>query len=271
MDLGEGNALLAIEVGNAEVGAEGVVRLGVGRHAHELQAHVDYVAAGRLARGGLDVDAHDQARDGCLDVGDVQVVEGGPARAGDLGGVAVLQGGHATDQVVVGQASRQARAGRVAQAVGAERVAGGAVAVGTAANQVEREGLGARLRLPPGVGQKRDRLLVGHAVGREGRVVGDEAGEAEGARVLDCLAQVHAFLPSSSVVRRPVRAALPTVPNVAGANRMWAAPIVAAACREHFSVGQTLTPQHPCVRWFPVEKDGGSRPARATGGTHGSG
>ena len=70
VDLGEGHPLLGVHLGHAAVGGIGVGGLCRGREVHELQAHVDHIAAVGLAVRGLEVDAHHGAPHRRVDVGD---------------------------------------------------------------------------------------------------------------------------------------------------------------------------------------------------------
>ena len=75
------------------------MRDGVAGELHDLPAHVDDIAALGCAAGGLDVDAHDHARDRRVHIGDVQVLERGAGLSGDLGVGAVLHRGDGVDEV----------------------------------------------------------------------------------------------------------------------------------------------------------------------------
>ena len=158
---------------------------------HELEADVDHVAAGGVAIGGLDIDAHDHARDGSVHVSDVQVLE---ARSGDgrhLGVGTALHRGDGVDKVGVGKLAREGRGGRVAEFFGADAVAHVSVAVDEREHEVEAERLLAGGRRAPGVHQRLDGVLVLHALRLKRRLVRDEARKDERARKVDCLAEFH--------------------------------------------------------------------------------
>ena len=99
MDELERHALLGVHGGYAAVAGEGVVGLGLRGEVHELEADVDHIAAGGVAVGRLDVDAHDHAGDRRVHIGDVQVLERGAGLSGDLGVGAVLHRGDGVDEV----------------------------------------------------------------------------------------------------------------------------------------------------------------------------
>ena len=191
VDVRQRHALLGVQLGQAEVAGEGVVGAGVRPHGHELEAHVDDVAARGVAVGGLDVDAHDHAGDRGVHPRNVEVARVGAGEGRDLRVRAMLQDRHGMDEVGAGQAARQARCRDVAELLDAKAVADVAVAVGERAHEVVREGLAARRGLRPGGAQDAEGLLVPGALRGERRVVGEKSREDEGARALYGLAEIH--------------------------------------------------------------------------------
>ena len=168
-----------------------VVRLGAGLYGHELEAHVDDVAARRVTVGGLDVYAHDHARDRCVHIGHVEVGGALAGKGRDLLDGAVLQRGAGPHEVRLGELARQVGAAGVAQAPYAVAVADVAVAVRQGHDEVVAKGLMVGLGRRPGVAQDGQGLLVLGALRGERGVVGEKPREDEGARALYCLAQIH--------------------------------------------------------------------------------
>ena len=103
----------------------------------------------------------------------------------------MLEGCHATDQVITGEFARKGGWGDVAQALDSIAVTARTIAIGKVANEVKRKGLLARRRVRPRVHQKADGLLVLLALCGERLVIREKAGKDEGVRVFKCLGEVH--------------------------------------------------------------------------------
>ena len=187
----ERDALLGVHGRNAAIAGEGVVGLRLCREVHELEADVDHVAASGIAIGGLDIDAHDHARDGSVHVGDVQVLAAGAGDGRHLGVGTALHRGDSVNKVGVGKPAREGRGGRVAEPFGTDAVTHVSVAVDEREHEVEAERLLASGRRAPGVHQGLDGVFVLHALRLQRRLIGDEAREDERARKVNCLAEFH--------------------------------------------------------------------------------
>ena len=191
VDVRERHALLGIELRETEVGGKRVVGLGVRAHGHELQTHVDDVAARGVAVGGLDVDAHDHARYRRVHPCNVEVTRVRPGERRHLGVGLVLQDGDGVDELGVREAAGERRGADVAELLDSVAVADVTVAVRERPDQLKRARLLARRRVLPGSDQRGERVLVSRALRGERRVVNEKPGEHESARALDCLAQIH--------------------------------------------------------------------------------
>ncbi len=191
MHEGKGDTLFPVELRDAAIGAKGMLRLCRRREPHEFDAYVDDVATRGIAIGCLYVNAADDARDGCLHVGHAKILATGTCDLCDFVHAAVLEGCHATDQVITGEFARKGGWGDVAQALDSIAVTARTIAIGKVANEIKRKGLLARRRVRPRVHQKADGLLVLLALCGERLVIREKAGKDEGVCVFECLGEVH--------------------------------------------------------------------------------